>query len=27
VYCAMNITCRVLNIGPFTFQWKLWVIR
>jgi len=23
----MNIACSVLNIGPVTFQWKLWVVR
>ena len=27
VYWSMNITCSVLNIGPVTFQWKLWVFR
>ena len=27
VYCAMNIRCSVLNIGPVTFQWKLCVVR
>ena len=27
VYCCMNIVCSVLNIGPVTFQWKLWVVR
>ena len=27
VYWPMNIRCRVLNIGPVTFQWKLWVVR
>jgi hypothetical protein len=27
VYCTMNIACSVLNIGPVTFQWKLWVVR
>src|SRR5690606_11424709 len=27
VYCSMNISCRELNIGPVTFQWKLCVIR
>ena len=23
----MNMACRLLNIGPVTFQWKLWVVR
>ena len=27
LYCVSNIRCRVLNIGPVTFQWKLWVVR
>src|SRR5688572_7411494 len=27
VYCASNITWRLLNIGPVMFQWKLWVFR
>ena len=27
VYCTMNIWCRVWNIGPSTFQWKLCVFR
>ena len=27
VYCPMNMRCRVLNIGPVTFQWKLCVVR
>ena len=27
VYCVMNMVCSVLNIGPVTFQWKLWVVR
>src|SRR5690606_38681961 len=27
VYWVSNITCRALNIGPVTFQWKLWVFR
>src|SRR5688572_21270367 len=27
LYCSMNITWSVWNIGPFTFQWKLWVLR
>src|SRR5690606_35158796 len=26
-YWVMNIWCSVLNSGPVTFQWKLWVIR
>src|SRR5688572_6910144 len=27
LYWPSNITCRLLNIGPVTFQWKLWVFR
>ena len=27
VYWTMNISCSELNIGPVTFQWKLWVVR
>src|SRR5690606_19760865 len=27
VYCSSNIACSELNIGPVTFQWKLWVLR
>src|ERR1700761_7408508 len=27
LYCPSNIRCNVLNIGPVTFQWKLWVFR
>ena len=27
VYWVMNIACSELNIGPVTFQWKLWVVR
>src|SRR5690554_3161505 len=27
VYWSMNIACSELNIGPVTFQWKLWVFR
>jgi len=27
VYWPMNMACRLLNCGPVTFQWKLWVIR
>lgn len=27
VYWVSNITCSELNIGPVTFQWKLWVFR
>ena len=27
LYCVSNIRCSVLNIGPSTFQWKLWVCR
>ena len=23
----MNIACSDVNIGPVTFQWKLWVVR
>jgi hypothetical protein len=26
-YCPSNIRCSVWNIGPVTFQWKLWVFR
>ncbi len=27
LYCASNMRCSVLNMGPVTFQWKLWVLR
>ena len=27
LYWVMNIACSELNIGPVTFQWKLWVFR
>ena len=27
VYCVSNIIVQALNIGPVTFQWKLWVFR
>ena len=27
VHCAMNVVCSVLNIGPVSFQWKLFVVR
>ena len=26
-FSLMNMMCRLLNCGPVTFQWKLWVIR
>jgi hypothetical protein len=27
VYCVSNRVWSVVNIGPVTFQWKLWVFR
>ena len=27
LYCASNMRCSVWNMGPVTFQWKLWVLR
>jgi hypothetical protein len=27
VYWVSNRVCSVVNIGPVTFQWKLWVLR
>ena len=27
VYSVSKSVCSVVNIGPVTFQWKLWVFR